>query len=519
MSRFLKFIMPFLAIAVISHAQPVINDIEGGINPGDEVALYGEFFGEGDYLPISWDDFENGTPNTQVGAPIIGPNWTTLSRDPKPSYSDDMAISGNNSVFITWPNYSISAFGWSNQGPFQSLYITFFRHFTPEDTENYPHNFKMMYLYGNARYGTQNDSPHFLIGAIMPTRTNWIYAIQNHPTQNFYWQKRTNYWETCYKWQRWEVYADIGSGNGTCDGQIEGWLDADKVFHLHNINMSDSPGQYRDFRLGHMFQGHDQNDKCYYDDVYISRTRARVEIGNSQDFESCSKREIQIPEVWTNNYIRINLNFNIFDENENLFLFVVDENGNQSDGFPLNANQHCCQAYTPNEIYQCIKAMTYSDQVIILSYLASLWEYTLEKTTDPFINLFDGNLINNSEFVLSGVNFGTYQEQAIVMLGDNPVLQNCTYIVSQAVTSWKDNYIIFDVVLGSFTNDDDVYMFVVDENGTASPGKQFKIPTEEYCDLCTSSEMFECIKDMGQLDQVIILSYLSRFWGFELVGD
>ncbi len=317
-------------------ADPVVTGITGQLDAGASVTVVGSGFTEGDFTPFSWDDFESGTLGQELGQPVVGPTWTFLSQSPRPSYSDTRTWSGDRSAHITWPNYSISAFGWSNKGPFRSLYITFWRYMEPEDPGTLPHNFKMMYLYGNGSVQEQNDSPHFMIGAIMPTRPNWQFAVQNHPTVNFPWHRSTSYFSTIGEWQRWEIFVELESSTNASDGYIEGWLDGVRVYRQGGLNLADSDGRFEDFRLGHMFQGHGADDHCYYDDVYVSRSRARVEIGNAPDFEDCTVREIQIPTQWGEFQIDVDLSFSSFPEGELAYLYVVDEDGvANAEGFPI----------------------------------------------------------------------------------------------------------------------------------------------------------------------------------------
>ncbi len=326
----------FLGFVPQAVADPVITGITGTLDNGASVTIQGSGFLDGTFEPFSWDDFDNGTAGQELGTPIVGPDWSFLSQTPRPSYSATRTHSGEHSAHITWPNYSISAFGWSNKGPFDRLYISFWRYMDPEDPDTPPLNFKMMYLHGNGTLEEQSDSPHFMIGAIMPTRRNWQFAVQNHPTVNFPWQTSRSYFETINVWQRWEIYVQLESSINASDGYIEGWLDGVKVYEQGGLNLADSDGTFRDFRLGHMFQGHGQDDHCYYDDVYVSQSRSRIEIGNAPSFEACTVREIQIPTDWSSNLLTVDLHYSRYSQGELAYLYVVDDNGVvNTQGYPI----------------------------------------------------------------------------------------------------------------------------------------------------------------------------------------
>jgi len=75
----------------------------------------------------------------------------------------------------------------------------------------------------------------------------------------------------------------------------------------------------------------------YFDDAYVDNTWARVEICNESIWnESIRKHcEIQIPIAWSDNSITITANQGSFQDGDTAYLFVVDENGTASIGYPI----------------------------------------------------------------------------------------------------------------------------------------------------------------------------------------
>ncbi len=72
------------------------------------------------------------------------------------------------------------------------------------------------------------------------------------------------------------------------------------------------------------------------DDVYLSTTQARVEIGNAATWSSCTLREIQIPTAWSSSSITFTANQGSFANGATAYLYVVDENGNVNEqGRPI----------------------------------------------------------------------------------------------------------------------------------------------------------------------------------------
>ena len=83
-----------------------------------------------------------------------------------------------------------------------------------------------------------------------------------------------------------------------------------------------------------MSNSSDGNGNLFFDDVYIDKTWARIEIGNKADYNSCTKREIQIPITWNSNSIKFKINQGAFQKGEAAYLFVIDQDGTPSVGQP-----------------------------------------------------------------------------------------------------------------------------------------------------------------------------------------
>lgn len=74
----------------------------------------------------------------------------------------------------------------------------------------------------------------------------------------------------------------------------------------------------------------------YFDDIYMDDSWARVEIGDNESYDDCTHREIQHPHsTWQDDSIEITFNQGSFDIGDDAYLFVVDDDGIVSQGFPL----------------------------------------------------------------------------------------------------------------------------------------------------------------------------------------
>jgi hypothetical protein len=78
----------------------------------------------------------------------------------------------------------------------------------------------------------------------------------------------------------------------------------------------------------------------WVDDLYIDNTWSRVMIGDRPAYDECTVREIQIPSEWSSDgtSIHVTVNQGGLTSFEGKYLFVVDNDGNISDGFPLTSD-------------------------------------------------------------------------------------------------------------------------------------------------------------------------------------
>ncbi len=331
-----------------SLGSPEIFNIVGNSSNGQLLEISGSEFGDGPMI-ISWDDFENHTIGNSLESPIIGPQWSfqhPSNNTPISHYSDEQTFSGSSSAKVTWKEqgwsgYSINAFGWTNQGPFSSLYISYWRYHDPSDLSITDKNHKQIYCFGNASTSNSQDQQQFIPFMVPAGNRGYAVYIQSHPTRRFdYGQVR--YSETSHTWNRWESYFEYEDQIENDNGYVEVWVDGSLVEQQFNQNFCDIDGGnfVHDVRIGHMFGGYNSMEyvRSYFDDLYISTSRARIEIGNSPVFSECTLREIQIPNEWTTDSISIQCHYSALQNSSTVYLFVVDSNGEASTGYEIQLN-------------------------------------------------------------------------------------------------------------------------------------------------------------------------------------
>ena len=131
-------------------------------------------------------------------------------------------------------------------------------------------------------------------------------------------------------WHRYEFWYSAGTGNK--DGFAYVWIDGVLQDSCTGLSIDSGLAQ---MRIGH-YQQVGLNLDAYTDDVYIDKTRARVEVGNASTWSNCSHREIQIPSAWSVNSITFSFNQGSFNDGNTVYVYVVDANGNvNSNGYPI----------------------------------------------------------------------------------------------------------------------------------------------------------------------------------------
>lgn len=291
---------------------------------------------------VSWDDFESHAVGASIAgkAPVAGHVWSTMYGYQGKGIAVDRKykVSGSNSLKLEWgiDSHTIRAFGWAGKGPYDELYITYWRHMEG-DFKYRSDNHKQFYL-----YGTSNGFPQLM--PLIPGGTqNWgIYNNvgdadvdyndrNNINTLGWSWSNTSN------KFQRWEIYTKLNSPYTSSNGIVRMWVDGRMGVNNNAYRVRYVDGRFNDFRLGHMAQGFPDSAKAWFDDVYIATTQARVEICNASNYQQCTIKYLQyVPESeWGSQRITFEPKNLSMLKGEKVYLYVVDSNGSVSNAFPL----------------------------------------------------------------------------------------------------------------------------------------------------------------------------------------
>lgn len=153
------------------------------------------------------------------------------------------------------------------------------------------------------------------------------------------------------EWQRVEYWWKKSSANGAADGVYEArrvGYSGEIITARYDLVTHDATNADQDYRYillgqyygnlknadGSEFTGSRHMD-VRFDDIYISQSRARVEMGNASTFAACTHREIQPALTWSDTGITGTFNQGSFETGDTVYFFVVDEDGIPSDGYPV----------------------------------------------------------------------------------------------------------------------------------------------------------------------------------------
>ena len=140
-------------------------------------------------------------------------------------------------------------------------------------------------------------------------------------------------------WSKFDIYIRKSTAPGVSDGIARIWKDG--VLYVNQTGITHYTSEPEQDWLTWIFDNYgnaldSDNVYSYMDDAYIDSTQARIEICNESEWNESRVRhcEIQIPQSWNDTSITFTTNQGSFP-NGTAHLFVVDENGTVSDGYPI----------------------------------------------------------------------------------------------------------------------------------------------------------------------------------------
>jgi hypothetical protein len=333
--------LSFYLITTLAYADPIINSASGSIVHKSGVSIYGTGFGtKTNAAPLRYDNFESG----KIGSPLPG----------EQNNSGYMTTSSKGSAYL--PSYSTTKIRYSGtQSAYQNFLDGNYSNYIRLTEPSLPSNMKRVYVSGWFNLVTGGAKSRNTKILNMGTASGWQTRVDVYPTNGsghlYSSASCSGNGDTLQdwgvsaakallddgNWHRVEGWLDLGTPNGN-NGYRDIYMDLKKLGEISGTFIdSDCSLSYVSF--GHYFATDTGSPRPwaqrYWDEIYVDTTRARVEIGNSPNWGSCTHREIQVPTSWSDGSIRVTINRGAFNAGERAYLFVVDASGAASGGYPV----------------------------------------------------------------------------------------------------------------------------------------------------------------------------------------
>jgi hypothetical protein len=345
------FILAVGAILVSTAcAAPVIGPGIESLEDGSTYTINGSGFGERPAVaPAKFDPFETGP----VGAPLK--EWSFSDRGRHPVYSSRFARPGSQYVAQCLFDHrqDLSSFGLYDERAYDEIYIDAWYLYEPADPPS--RNHKLFRFYPGADSGLPNL--YFNIYCWQGGEhlsQDGVDVGNYHKYFDWPWSRAER------KWTHIQAYFKASSTTED-DGRALMWIDCKRVVDEPRFRTRTPahPESWHSIWFGNWL-GHDGAAGCgtspgdsytYWDDVYVDRCQARVELGDRPQYDLCSHREIQIPVEWTPASVTIRVNAGGFPEGAELYLFVIDRDGRISSASgPLRCTSAGPASKRPKEI-------------------------------------------------------------------------------------------------------------------------------------------------------------------------
>ena len=353
-------ILLFIFVALNAHAAPSVSDC-GGISHGATVVIAGVDFGtKTSAAPIRYDDFESSTAGQSIEQATSW--WVDVDSNDIPSRVNVITVGTTNQR--TGSTKNVRAFGdytdgmsvaYKNTVGFSStgkalvsLWIRFDWGIASPDV-NGDHQIKTWRLANSIENTGNVIFPHianFNHGE-SGTHTHYFQNSRSSPLSS-----NTQYFSDNYMvddtWHHMMLAVDIGTA-GSSDGSWYAWMNEEgraytTISQSNVMVVGAADGTIDAIKLDNYIGNCDDAGgtvECadpteidlYYDDIYIDNSWARVEIGDAATYANCTHREIQIPTAWSSTEITAIANYGSFNDGEQVYLFVVDEDGEASSGY------------------------------------------------------------------------------------------------------------------------------------------------------------------------------------------
>jgi len=326
-----------MAVASASSAAPSISSVSGTVSHGGSITISGSAFGsKSTAAPAFWDTIDNQSAYSGLSD---GDDIPTSSGYPwgenstygdKVEYCTSRTMRGQETAHYHW--YGKGYLGWpravdSVKG--NQFYVNYW--WRPTQAPDDPDGAKFLRIWDDS--GGNGTRISFCHGSIY-----WTTPTSGLTTSYGHWGGSVN------QWNNMEVWVDADSH------VIKVWVNGDQIhnmsgFYKENNGIGFSlPRVGMDPRYGQYYTSM-HNDMA---DIYIDVSQAKVYIGNSTAYSSCTHRELQIPSAWSSSSITATVNQGSFSSGT-AYLYVVDSSGSyNSSGYQISLSGGTTYSLTVN---------------------------------------------------------------------------------------------------------------------------------------------------------------------------
>jgi len=326
---------------------PTITGYSGTLSHGSSITISGSNFGsKGTAAPLKWETFEDG----EVGSSVTTTGYWSAESPSRTLFDDDTNISLRHSHSdrhvrwhgLGWPD-STGKFYRENIG-FEDtgkayvnawLYMDFVSG-TPELSTGW--QVKLFRIHANKNHTSVPNFINNLCTNDDETVSYWVVSIHNGSSiwPGAGWMKEGYWVNMCMEYK--DSTLDVANGEGHFYSS-RAPLSAGSYYKGSRTGVATRHGDVTDWvdclSVGYYVTNGGDEAYTYWDDLYIDKYWARVEIGDSSTYASCKHREVQIPSAWSNTSVTVTLNEGSFSGFSGKYLFVVDNDGNVSTGYAL----------------------------------------------------------------------------------------------------------------------------------------------------------------------------------------
>ena len=317
----------------------------------EDLALYtitGSGFGtKATGAPLQFDDFEEGLDGNVLTTYSGTNRWYSIGANTDqtadfPHYEADAAHDGSVGLLCNFSSpVSTCAFGYNSMTAFDDgFYLDAWIKYT--FTGNQARSWKPWVMYGDSGGGYagnpavdwHGNCDGSVVGAgYRGDSTGWEVYNGGLSTSDF-----------TSIMHHLQVVVLPNSPRTASNGTYRIYLDCVPIFDSTNRRIhSDDAYNFSSLSLGYYLTLDQQScstprgspASMMWDDVYVDGSQARIEIGDSPTYASCTHREIQIPETWSSAQITFLSRHGSFQAGDIAYLFVIDSLGNVSAGHQI----------------------------------------------------------------------------------------------------------------------------------------------------------------------------------------